>query len=157
MKPIRCLAKMLGFRVGTWCSTPQCENFWRLADDRKFSFRTQKFVKILKMAYLKNGLRSAVAIYMAEIWPLLGFRGWNVRFLGIQPRSESDCPASLIFLRGPAARLYFVTVGGGWWVVVGSQKSGHFFVSKIAKNLIWYAPKWVDSKNGLALNQNVFI
>ena len=47
--------------------------FWRLADDRKFSFRTQKFVKILKMAYLKNGLRSAVAIYMAEIRPLLDF------------------------------------------------------------------------------------
>ena len=41
----------------------------------KNSFRTQKFVKILKMAYLKNGLRSAVAIYMAEIRPLLGFGG----------------------------------------------------------------------------------
>ena len=49
--------------------------FWRLAGDRKFSFRTQKFVKILKMAYLKNGLRSAVAIYMAEIRPLLDFAG----------------------------------------------------------------------------------
>ena len=36
----------------------------------------------------------------------------NVRFLGVQPRSESYCPASLIFLRGPAARLYFFA--GGW-------------------------------------------
>ena len=46
------------------------------------SFRAQKFVKKLKMAYLKNGVRSAVAIYMAEIRPLLGFGGWNVMFLG---------------------------------------------------------------------------
>ena len=55
--------------------TPMRE-FWRLAGDRKFSARTQKFVKILKMAYLKNGLRSAAAaIYMAEMRPLLDFAG----------------------------------------------------------------------------------
>ena len=86
--------------------------FLKVGRRPKIQFLTQKFVKILKMAYLKNGLRSAVAIYMAEIWPLLGFGGWNVRFLGMQPRSESDCPASLIFLRGPAARLYFLVTYG---------------------------------------------
>ena len=56
-------------------SRPPVREFWRLEGDRKFSFRTQKFVKILKMVYLKNGLRSAIAIYMAEIRPLLGFGG----------------------------------------------------------------------------------
>ena len=49
--------------------------FLGLEGDRKICFRTQKFVKILKMAYPKNGLRSAVAIYMAEIRPFLGFGG----------------------------------------------------------------------------------
>ena len=57
--------------------TPQFENFRGWKATEKFCFRTQKFVKIPKMAYLKNGLRSAVAIYMAEIRPLLGLGGWT--------------------------------------------------------------------------------
>ena len=39
----------------------------------KLQFSDIKIVKYLKMAYLKNGVRLAVAIYMAEIRPLLGF------------------------------------------------------------------------------------
>ena len=69
--------QMFGQNVGiSGCNvmfhTPVRE-FWRLADDRKFNFRTQKCVKILKISYLKNGLRSAVAIYMTEIRPLIDF------------------------------------------------------------------------------------
>ena len=39
---------------------------------------------LLKMAHLKNGLRLALAIYMAEMRPFLGFGGWNVRFEDLQ-------------------------------------------------------------------------
>ena len=56
-------------------SDAPAREFRRLAGDRKLSLQTQKCVKILKMAYLKNGLRSAVTVYMAEIRPLLDFAG----------------------------------------------------------------------------------
>ena len=66
--------------------------FWLL------SFRTQKFAKKPKMAYLKNGVRSALAIYMAEIRPLLGFGVWNVRFRG---QTEGIRESGPIIVFGP--------------------------------------------------------
>ena len=81
--------------------------FRRLEGDRKILFPDPKICQ-----NPQNGL--------SQKWPQIGrsylygrdtaaFRFWGLKrkVFGIQPRSESDCPASLIFLRGPAARLYF--------------------------------------------------
>ena len=107
MKSIRCLVKMLGFRVGTQCSIPRCENFggWQTTENSvsgpKNLSRTQNGIS---QKWSQIGRSNLYGRDTAT----LGFGGWNVRFLSIQTRSESDCPASLIFLRGPAARLYFI-------------------------------------------------
>ena len=56
------------------------------------------------MGHLKNGLRSALRLFYAEIWPLLGFGVGKVGFSGRQN----------VFLRGrlgnffPASAIFFV-------------------------------------------------
>ena len=67
----------------------------------EFSFRTQKFEKMTKMGIPKNGLRSAVAIYMAGIWPFLGFGGWNVRFLDLEAEACDPTQSAQTSVLGP--------------------------------------------------------
>ena len=83
--------------------------FWRQTEGIRESgpiigFRTQKFVKKPQMAYLKNGVWSALAIYMAEIRPLLGFGGWNVRFLDLE--AETCDPTHRAKLQFPDQKIF---------------------------------------------------